>query len=200
MDVMTCEQILLIAVKIQAKEHHNGFIIDPYNALDLDIEHTKLSSHEFHYKVTSQLRAFCKKNDVSIYLNTHAVTEALRKVHKDGDYAGFPMAPNKADTEGGGKFSNRADDFITVHRYVSHPTDFMITEIHVRKIKETETGGRPTQRDNPFRMRMEPGGCGFRDVHTGYTPLKDKVYTQPLPPIMRLVEPKEFDTNDEAPF
>lgn len=173
-DVMTCEQVLQMAQKANKIKPHEGFIIDPYNALDLDIENTKLSSHEFHYKVTSQLRAFCKKQNISIFLNTHAVTEALRKIHKDGDYAGYPMAPNKADTEGGGKFSNRADDFITVHRYVSHPTDFMITEIHVRKIKETETGGRPTMRDNPFRMRMENGGLGFRDVHTGYTPLTDQ--------------------------
>lgn len=178
-DVLTCEQVLQMAQKANKAKKHQGFIIDPYNALDLDIEHTKLSSHEFHYKVTSQLRSFCKRNAISIYLNTHAVTEALRKVHKDGDYAGFPMAPSKADTEGGGKFSNRADDFLTVHRYVSHPTDFMITEIHVRKIKETETGGRPTMRDQPFRMRMEPGGCGFRDVHTGATPLSDEKH-QPV--------------------
>jgi hypothetical protein len=107
------------------------------------------------------MRSFCKKNNLAIYLNCHAVTEALRKVHKDGPYAGYLMAPNKADTEGGGKFSNRADDFLTIHRHTQHPSDFNITEIHVRKIKETETGGRPTLKDDPVKFKMERGIYGF---------------------------------------
>lgn len=172
-DVITCEELLKMAQKVHSKNPHQAFLIDPYNALDIDIEHTKLSSHEYHYKVTSQLRAFCKRNQICIYLNTHAVTEALRKVHKEGDFAGYPMAPNKADTEGGGKFSNRADDFLTIHRYPQHPSLFNVTEIHVRKIKETETGGRPTMRDFPFCMRMAPKGLGFRELNNDYTPLLD---------------------------
>ena len=84
------------------------------------------------------------------------------------------MAPNKADTEGGGKFSNRADDFITIHRHTQHPSDFNITEIHVRKIKETETGGRPTLKDDPIKFKMERGIYGFFDPATGFNPLSDE--------------------------
>ena len=32
------------------------------------------------------------------------------------------MPPNASDIEGGGKFVNRCDDFIVIHRYIFHPT------------------------------------------------------------------------------
>ena len=173
-DLVNCEELLKMAQKINNKKQHQALLIDPYNALDLNLENTKLSSHEYHYKVTAMMRSFCKKNNITTFLNCHAVTEALRKVHKDGPYAGFLMAPNKADTEGGGKCSNRADDFITIHRHTQHPSDFNITEIHVRKIKETETGGRPTLKDDPIKFKMERGIYGFFDPATGFNPLSDE--------------------------
>lgn len=173
-EMLNCEQLLKMTQKILNQKQHHAVLIDPYNALDLDIENTKLSSHEYHYRVTAMMRSFCKKNDVSIYLNCHAVTEALRRTHKDGPYAGFPMAPNKADTEGGGKFSNRADDFITIHRYTQHASDYNLTEIHVRKIKETETGGRPTLKDDPIKFKMEKGIYGFFNPENGYNPLSNE--------------------------
>ena len=37
----------------------------------------------------------------------------------------------------------------------------MITEVHVRKIKETETGGRPTPLDIPVKFEMYKGGTAF---------------------------------------
>ena len=46
-----------------------------------------------------------------------------------------------ADVEGGGKWGNRADDVISIHRYTQHPTRWMVSDIHVVKVKETETGG-----------------------------------------------------------
>lgn len=160
-ELYSCEQVLEMGEKLFRKKTYNGFLIDPYNALDINIKDTSLSSHEYHYKVTAELRAFCKRFGVSIFLNCHAVTEALRRMHKDGEYAGYTMAPNKADTEGGGKFANRADDFITIHRHTQHPQEFNITQIHVRKIKETETGGMPTLRDEPVKLKMQKGKFGF---------------------------------------
>ena len=44
----------------------------------------------------------------------HAVTEAQRRKGDDG----LPVAPYAEDTEGGGKFVNRADCFMTIHRKV----------------------------------------------------------------------------------
>jgi len=169
--IVTAHELLIMAQKINARSFHDAFLIDPYNALDLDLENTKMNSHEYHYRVTSEFRAFCKRNETAIYLNCHAVTEALRRTHKDGPYTNYPMAPNKADTEGGGKFANRADDFITIHRYTQHPTDYNLTEIHVRKIKETETGGRPTLKDDPIKFKMERGIYGFFNPVNGFNPL-----------------------------
>lgn len=172
-DNMTAGKLMKTASKIIKTHPCQGFIIDPYNALDLEKTGDKFfNSHEYHYQVTSKMRAFIKKHNCSIYLNTHAVTEALRAKHKDGDYAGFPMPPEKADTEGGGKFSNRADDFITFHRYVNHPTEFMTTHIHVRKIKDTQTGGRPTPKEEPVKLKMIKGYFGFFDENNK-SPLVD---------------------------
>lgn len=80
------------------------------------------------------------------------------------------MPPQKADVEGGGKFSNRADDFITIHRYLQHTTDFNQTHIHIRKIKDTQTGGRPTTIDDPVRLQVKKGYFGFFDME-GKSPI-----------------------------
>lgn len=176
-EMLSWKDLLKVGVSINSKKHHHGFLIDPYNALDLDLNSSPLSSHEYHYMVTSQMRSFCKHWNTSIYLNCHAVTEALRRTHKDGLYMGFPAAPNKADTEGGGKFSNRADEFLTIHRYVQHPTEFNVTQVHVRKVKETETGGRPTLLDEPILFKMEKGYYGFFDVDALASPLVSRVHT-----------------------
>lgn len=176
--IVTAHELLMMATKVNARHFHDAFLIDPYNALDLDLENTKLNSHEYHYRVTSEFRAFSKRQQTAIYLNCHAVTEALRRTHKDGPYTNYPMAPNKADTEGGGKFANRADDFLTIHRYTQHPTDYNLTEIHVRKIKETETGGRPTLKDDPIKFKMERGIYGFFNPIDGFNPLTNEQQKQ----------------------
>ena len=89
----------------------------------------------------------------------HAVTSAIRQ--KDAD--GYAAAPNKEDTEGGGKFANKADEFLTIHRRTQHPTEWMISDIFVRKVKEIETGGRPTPLNTPVRLKMNQTGIGFSE-------------------------------------
>ena len=97
-----------------------------------------------------------------MWLNAHAVTEALRRTHdKDHEFAGFPKPPSMADVEGGGKWGNRADDVISIHRYTQHHTRWMVSDIHVKKVKETETGGRPTPMDSPISLRMQPSNVAF---------------------------------------
>src|SRR5690606_14526412 len=56
---------------------------------------------------------------------------------------------------------NKADSFCTVHRVTQHPTDWMVTEFHVRKMKDTDTGGRVTPFDSPVKFEMYKGGCAF---------------------------------------
>jgi hypothetical protein len=72
------------------------------------------------------------------------------------------MPPMASDVEGGGKFVNRSDEFFVIHRYTQHPTNWIFTDIHVRKVKELESGGRPTPLDEPIRMESTQGNCGFR--------------------------------------
>ncbi len=146
-------------------------LIDPYNSLKIDLSgFSKLNTHEFHYEALSELKAYGQQSKFGWYVNHHAVTAAARA--KDGEKK-YPIAPQKADTEGGAKVSNKADDFLTIHRVTSHPTDWMITEVHVRKIKDTETGGRVTAIDSPIKFEMYKGGCGFLEKFdfTTRTPL-----------------------------
>lgn len=146
--VETYETIIDKCTRLMSLKPHKGLLIDPYNALDVPMS---AKSHEFHYKATTGFRIFAKTFNCTTVINTHAVTEALRKLDKEG----YPAAPMAADTEGGGKFANRADDFLTFHRITQDPVNKSTIEIHVRKIKETETGGEPTPLKSPVRLMMK---------------------------------------------
>lgn len=137
----------LLKVFEENKDQFDGAIIDPYNSLLLP---KMVNQHTYDYEMASKIRLFCKRFKKTIYILAHAVTESLRKTHdKSHRYAGLPQPPNEADIEGGGKWANRADDFIVIHRYKAHESEWMITHVHVKKIKETETGGKPTFLDDP---------------------------------------------------
>jgi hypothetical protein len=152
-DILNMTKILL------QKEKYKGLLIDPYNSLKIELTSaSKLSTHEYHYEALSEIKLFGKLNEIAIYINCHAVTNATRQRDNDGQ----PLPPLKADTEGGAKFANKADDFLTIHRKTSDPKDFNVSEIHVRKIKETETGGRVTPFDAPVKLRALPQQVGFK--------------------------------------
>lgn len=158
-DMFNYKDIINMMKKAMKKKKLNAGMIDPYNSLKIDLSgFSKLSTHEYHYEALSELKLFGKKTGIGLFVNHHAVTAALRL--KDGEKK-YPVAPQKADTEGGGKVANKADDFLTIHRITQHPTDWMVTEIHVRKIKDTETGGRVTAIDSPVKLEMYNNGCSF---------------------------------------
>lgn len=163
----TYKTLLADAKKIKEDYDYDGFLIDPYNSLVKDKEELKgLNSHEYDYLATSEFRIFCKSERVTIWLNTHAATEALRKKHgKNHIYEDHPIPPMASDVEGGGKFVNRCDDFIVIHRYTQHPTDWMNSLIHVRKVKDIDTGGRPTSLENPIKLRSIRNNVGFECGH-----------------------------------
>jgi len=145
-DVMECGKALKEAKQI------DGLLIDPYNSLDVEESRlAKINTHEYHYKVLGEWRRWAKAHDCSLYVCCHAVTSATRLKSKDGR----PVPPGKADTEQGSKFAARADDFITIHRDVSDQEKYKETQIHIRKVKEVETGGRPSPIDSPFTMIMQ---------------------------------------------
>lgn len=152
--------ILDITKKFLEKDKFDGLLIDPYNSLKIDLsEKSKLSTHEYHYQIASEMQLFAKKNDICVYLNCHVITGAMR--FKVGEKQ---LPPNKADTEGGGKFSNKADDFMTFHREPQDRDNFTKMQIHVRKIKEVETGGGYTPYEYPFILNMQDQMCAYADL------------------------------------
>ena len=162
-ELYTYKQLIKFAEAVKQAWNYDGFLIDPYNSLVKDRDILQgLNGHEYDYEATSEMRLFCKRNDISIWLTTHAATNALRIKHPiQHDYAGHPIPPLASDVEGGGKFVNRADDFIVIHRYTQHPTDWMNNYIHIRKVKDNDTGGRPTPIDKPIMMKSIKNNVGF---------------------------------------
>lgn len=141
--------------EVQKMGNYDSLMIDPHNSF---LVPRGVNTHTHDYEVASRLRLFAKTTKTTIYLCTHASTEALRKTHpRDHEYEGLPVPPNSADAEGGGKWVNRADDFIVIHRYVQSPHSWMYTEVHCKKIKETETGGKPTFLNEPVLFRLHNG-------------------------------------------
>jgi len=139
----------------------DSLVIDPYNSLGR-AEDMPQSQHLYDYTVMAEVRIFCKTNKKSCYILAHGVTEALRKTHPRGhDFEGFSIPLMSADIEGGGKFVNRSDDYVNIHRYTSHKTEWMKTEWHIAKVKNTKTGGKPTFKDNPVILRALPNLVGF---------------------------------------
>ena len=89
----------------------------------------------------------------------HSFTEAQRRKGPDG----LPEAPYAEDTEGGGKHVNRCDSFMTVHRKIQSGDHEVrkTTELHIRKVRNKETGGEPTPHDEPVMLTMGTGATSF---------------------------------------
>lgn len=159
----TYKDLLRIAADTKKQWDYDGFIIDPYNSMLKDKDDLKnINSHEYDYQVCSHLRSFAAKHKISIWLCTHANTAAIRIKHDNSHpFGGYPIPPLAADVEGGGKFVNRADDFMVIHRYTQHPSEWMCSHIHIRKVKDVDTGGRPTPKDDPIQLRSVINNVGF---------------------------------------
>ena len=203
-DLYNYKDIMNMVKKTRNKFGDFNFgMIDPYNSLKMDLSgFSKLSGHDYHYEALSEIKAYGQKNDFSWIVNNHAVTSALRA--KDGEKK-YPLAPKKEDTEGGGKFPNKADDFLTIHRITGHPTDWMVTEVHVRKIKDTETGGRPTPFDIPVKLEMYKGQCGFIErIEDGGHPVDPVVRwhmkQEPQQQVITNLINSSWDDGQEKPF
>lgn len=204
------KDIINMTKKLMKRKKYNGLFIDPYNSLKMELNNaSKLNSHEYHYEAISELKMFGKKNEVSMWINHHVVTGALRT--KDAE--GYIQAPSKADTEGGNKSGNKADEFITYHRHVNHPTEWMWTELHIRKVKETETGGRPTPKSSPVKIRMDESGCGYRvidemgieqnpvfDFHKINKTIQTEIDMPSVPEKIWMPYKENDDINDSLPF
>jgi len=192
----------------------HSLVIDPYNSLGKD-ESLPQNRHEYDYTVMAELRIWCKTQGKSCYILAHGVTEALRKTHpRSHDYEGYSIPLLAADIEGGGKFVNRCDDFVTIHRYTNHKSEWTKTEWHIIKVKNTKTGGKPSYKENPIILESLNGLTGFR-VYTKEenfaepskwsNPMKgDKEEQREQAPLKVNrnfdLEPNELDKDNEMPF
>jgi len=163
-ELYTYQDLLDEAKAIKNAWNYSGLLVDPYNSLSKDRSLIKSlgTSHEYDYEVASEFRLFAKKTNTTVFINAHGVTSALRTTHPIGhEFQQLPMPLSMSNVEGGGKWGNRADDVLCIHRYVSHPTEWMYSHISILKVKENETGGRPTSYDNPIKIRMAKNNVGF---------------------------------------
>tara|TARA_R110000803_G_scaffold49863_2_gene103686 strand:+ start:331 stop:1242 length:912 start_codon:yes stop_codon:yes gene_type:complete len=162
-DLVTYKQLMKEANQIKDVWNYDAILIDPYNSLAKDLGLLRsVGGHEYDYQVASEFRLFAKKRNVTLFLNAHGVTEALRRTHQSGhEYSNLPMPLGMASVEGGGKWANRADDVICIHRYTGSPTDWMYSHLHVLKVKENETGGRCTPYEEAILLRMAKNNVGF---------------------------------------
>ena len=169
--------LIIFAEKLIKSQQVDGVFIDPYNSLKIDISYgSPIGTHEYHYEAASEFLTFANSNSIAVWLNTHAVTEAQRRKGDDG----LPMAPYAEDTEGGGKFVNRADSFLTIHRKIQAPDHLerRTTEFHVRKVREVETGGAPTGLYEPILFEMSHQHTAFGCLAQGDSRLFDGLFNK----------------------
>lgn len=163
-DVYSYADLMIFAEKlIQYEGNYHGVFIDPYNSLKIQLNQgAAISTHEYHYEAASELLTFTNRHNMAMWLNVHSVTDAQRQKGPDG----LPVAPFAEQTEGGGKFVNRSDCFLTFHRRVQAPDAEArrMMEFHVRKVRSQETGGEPTPLDDPFLFQMNIERTGFRSL------------------------------------
>lgn len=149
----TPDELLNIFDKADCNVH----LIDPFNGLKTPM------SYSSNYDVLNDLKHFTK-NGKTIYINAHPSSASGRRsaVYPDKhDWSGHVMPPLKSDIEGGKAFANKADDFIVIHRLTQHQNLWNYTMIEVVKIKDTDTGGKPTMLNEPIMMDYN-FGLGFK--------------------------------------
>ena len=173
-DLITAQELLTLAEELMKTGEYKGMMIDPYNHLKIPAKFST-SPYNYHYETISKFKQWSGEKNCTIFLNTHVGTIGARKIHQDGEFKGHPTVPEKFDIENGVMFDNKADDFIVVHRYVQMQGKEFITEIHVKKVKETWSGGRPTPLGIPVELTLsrQNGFGSFYDSY-GNSPLQEK--------------------------
>ena len=192
----------------------DGVLVDPYNSLSIDPDLWRNcggNRHEYDYAIASKFNSLALHKELCILIGTHAVTEALRRKHRSGQYAtmtderyvGQPMPPDSPDIEGGGKFVNKVTGFfMVVHRYIFDEQDRGVTKVEIKKTKLEETGGKNTTMESPVEFKMGSGLASFYELTYREDPIKDfykenqakiELKTNHSPPISK--ENADIDTH-----
>jgi hypothetical protein len=155
----TYGEILEHAKVLMQYKSLKGIFIDPYNSLKMELTTSK-NKYIYDYEAYSEMLNFTKKYNTTIFLSFHTTTASQREKDTEGNQ----KMPHAADTEGGAALYNRADNFVTLHRKIKSQTDWMITEVSVDKVRNGETGGKPTRQGSPCLLRMNRG-LEFTDIN-----------------------------------
>tara|TARA_R110000787_G_scaffold21536_5_gene63646 strand:- start:2418 stop:3269 length:852 start_codon:yes stop_codon:yes gene_type:complete len=146
-------------LKIFEETECDGGFIDPFTGLN---HNRRVAQFDRNYQICNDVREFCNRTKKTIYISIHPQTEAARRVYPpDHPLNGHIQAPRKADCEGGQVFPNRVDNFLCLHRLVAHKELWMQSEVYIYKIKDKETGGKPTNLAEPLRFDYN-SGLGFK--------------------------------------
>jgi hypothetical protein len=168
----TMEKVL----NVFADSNMKNIFIDPYNAI---VKPPNVNGHEYDYEVIRMIQQY-KKEHGSVYINHHPFTNAQRRMINDDQslYNGYPDYMRYYDIEGGGKWFNGADSFISLHRFVGHRDNWMTTFVIVEKEKVTQTGGNVTPEGAYLQIHRAKEGVfmhnnvdpllNYRDVKTQY--------------------------------
>ena len=144
-------------IKLFKESNTDIQLIDPFNGLKTPLQYGS------NYDVLNELKMYTKTTNKTIYINAHPTSASGRRMAeypKDHDWAGHIMPPVKADIEGGKPFANKADDFLICHRLTKHSNLWKYTMIEVDKIKDSDTGGKPTNLGIPIMIDYNYG-LGF---------------------------------------
>jgi frataxin-like iron-binding protein CyaY len=152
--IKTMPQLLNILYKISDDTKYHMVLVDPYSAFKKELTHGQ-NGHDYDYDIAGDILNFCDRTGARFILNTHTGTESRRKRATDDN--GYKTAPFHEDAEGGGKWTNRADTVIVLHRKVDHIDVGIRTamEFYVSKERDIETGGWITNRDEPVRFFLQ---------------------------------------------
>jgi len=136
----------------------DGCLIDPYTGLKRGFGFSD------NYEAMNTAKQWIKDTGKTLYICLHTISDAGRagSIYAKGHpHEGCIKPPRKADAEGGQVFANRADDFFVAHRFPQHEGMRFETQLHVLKIKNTRTGGKPTLQDFPILFSYN-FGLGFK--------------------------------------
>jgi hypothetical protein len=147
--IYSYKDILDHAVKLMEYKSLKGIFIDPYNSLKMELV-GNASKYTYDYEAYSAMLTFTKKYNTSLFLSVHTTTAAQREKDKDGNQ----VMPHATDAEGGSALYNRCDNFVTIHRKIKDNNEFMFTHVSIDKVRNDDTGGRPTPRSEPVILRM----------------------------------------------
>jgi hypothetical protein len=103
------------------------------------------------------MRVF-KHEYASIWVADHVGSDAARNQDKVRVTSGLRT---KASVDGGQVKAAKVDDFLMLHRLANHPSEKYITQVHVQKVRDKETGGDHTDKDDPVKIQINMGYCGF---------------------------------------